>query len=72
MGEMTLQGPHHVAQKSMTTGLSPLICSDLHERQMRFWGEREKSTHELCEFVERGDSFDGHFESVKKAEELCV
>ncbi len=25
MGEMILHGPHHVAQKSMTTGLSPLI-----------------------------------------------
>jgi hypothetical protein len=35
MGEITLHGPHHSAQKSMTTNLPLLICKGIDQRIVR-------------------------------------
>lgn len=51
IGEMNLHGPHHGAQKSITTGLGPLICRS----GSVIGGHDLEST---CQLVELGQTFD--------------
>jgi hypothetical protein len=59
IGEMTRHGPHHVAQKSMTAGLSPLIYARTGE-SARDIGHGASGAHDSLEFLERGDRSHAH------------
>ena len=66
MGEMTLHGPHHVAQKSKTAGLSPLIYRS-HRRTLEHfpsaYTSKEYETYNGLELVEGRNNLDNHDDS---------